>query len=86
MSNDVPTKFAEFLADCDRGAADPFTRMRLRMHERVDEIVDPLENKYRTGREGKSWADLAHDVYNDSKNGWDQLTKEAADWYYANPR
>lgn len=80
-----PRDFEEFCLSCDRNGIDPLTTLRGRLHNHVDQVFDPLEEKYREGREGKSWADVANDVYVDVKGGYDQLSKVAADWYYGNP-
>ena len=75
----------DFLLKCDEAGIDPLTRIRKRAHETVDRTFADLDNKYRTGREGKTQADLADEVYDDVKKGIDEISKSAADWYYDNP-
>lgn len=79
-----PPEFTDFLVRCDEEGLDPITELRTRAHARADEKFGEIEDKYREGREGKTWADFAGEVYDDVKEGYDELTKEAADWYYGN--
>jgi len=94
-----PEEFVKFLDKCDRDGYDPFTIMKRHMHGQIDSIFVDLEEKYRTGRAGKTWPDVASEVWKDTSkkvieatektakmvyDGYDQLTKEAADWYYGN--
>ncbi len=84
MVKQIPKEFEAFLEECDQQGVDPFSRMRRNTHEKVDQVFGKIEEKYRQGREGKTWADLADEAYDDVKEGWNQITKEAADWYYGN--
>jgi hypothetical protein len=82
MIKESPREFRDFLQTCDESDIDPFTAMREKLHHAVDNSVNVLEAKYSTGRTGKTWADLADEVYDDVKKGYDELSKAAADWYY----
>lgn len=85
QTHEAPPEFKDFLLHCDQSGLDPFTELSTRYHAQIDAKFQGLESKYRQGREGKSWADLAGEVYDDVKKGIDEVSKEAARMYYGNP-
>ncbi|MFA8435032.1 MAG: hypothetical protein ACEPOZ_10995 [Marinifilaceae bacterium] len=84
MLTKLPKEFVELIEKCDHEGMDPLTAIRNQTHEIIDKEFTTLENKYREGREGKTWADMASEVYDDVKDGWDKIFKAAADTYYGN--
>ncbi len=80
----APKKFQDFILQCDQNGIEPLEVLKQQAHERIDKTFSNIESKYRTGRDGQTWADVADQVYNDVKDGIDEVTQVIADAVYGN--
>jgi hypothetical protein len=96
METKESKKFVEFCTKCDQENKNPITIAKHKTMELMEKKFASLEKKYnlsthavsRTTKDeqnksGKTWADLAGEVYDDVKDGIDEITTEIAEWWYS---